>query len=79
MLWPPQMPEVSPESDPDQRLILRQFCRVCNEEIMMQIFMGTGVCCELCRKVDVGEMSTAEWITLKEVNVDARIHKDVQC
>jgi len=50
----------------------QEFCRICKEKIVMQIFKGTGVCCELCRKVDVGEMSAAEWITLKEVNVDAR-------
>lgn len=37
-----------------------EFCWICKEKIVMQIFKGTGVCCELCRKVNVGEITKEE-------------------
>lgn len=32
----------------------------------MQIFMNTGVCCELCNKVAKGELSHEEWTARME-------------
>jgi hypothetical protein len=38
-----------------------EFCKICKDKIVIQIFKGTGVCCELCRKVDIGEVGHIEW------------------
>lgn len=37
-----------------------EFCKICRGKIDMQIFKGTGVCCELCRKVNIGEITKEE-------------------
>ena len=31
------------------------YCVICGSEIRMQIFKGTDVCCEICRKIRDGE------------------------
>lgn len=41
-------------------IVVAQFCTVCRGRIVMQIFKGTGVCCELCRKVETGEITKEE-------------------
>jgi hypothetical protein len=38
-------------------IVRTQFCKVCSGKIVMTIFKNTGVCCELCRKVDAGEIT----------------------
>jgi hypothetical protein len=61
VLWPGE-----PMPDP-------QFCTACRGKISMQIFMNTGVCCELCRKVDKGEISHEEWTErMEQADDDAR-------
>lgn len=30
--------------------MIREHCIMCGQKIRMQIFKGTGVCCEQCRK-----------------------------
>lgn len=37
-----------------------EFCTVCGGIVAMQIFKGTGYCCELCRKVGTDEMTREE-------------------
>lgn len=54
MLWPGE-PKMT------IRVIPGYFCTECRDEIQMQIFRGTGVCSELCRKLHDGEITPDEW------------------
>lgn len=38
----------------------KQACSQCKRPIDMQIFKGTGVCCELCRKIRDGDITAEE-------------------
>lgn len=58
ILWPG---EPMPEPEMTIRVIPGHFCSECHDEIKMQIFRGTGVCSELCRKLHDGEITHDEW------------------
>jgi hypothetical protein len=53
-LW--KLLEETPVTSPNGRTALDR-CTVCSRQIVVQIFKGTGVCCELCRKRLVREKS----------------------
>jgi len=39
---------------------MRKTCIICRQKILTMTFVGTGVCSEICRKVQEGEITRAE-------------------
>lgn len=37
-------------------------CKVCGRTIAVLIFRGTGICCDICRKVDDGVITPYEGV-----------------
>jgi hypothetical protein len=35
-------------------------CRMCGRPIHILINQGTGICCEMCRKIETGELSAEQ-------------------
>ena len=42
-----------------------EFCYECENPVRMQIFKGTGVCCELCRKIRDGLVTQEQAVDIR--------------